>query len=1280
MKLTVNTIPNNSICFVGDSVISSYNVEDSPHVNTWIHRLANDPAYGFDGDVMSESYAGRIMATDMQNDTDIDNFAAKLASFNTNTYWFEGGFNDYGFAHFENRTDLTLALFGSRMFKLLTELRTLKPSAKFYVSSIVPAYYEGPNLETVVDPLATPLVGSGPTADDYRLVQKLVSNSISNCEFVDFVTPSGAFSGIYGQTEVTGEEDLANGTTDRADIFYQYSPDGIHPNIAGQIKFCDAVKSRCRLLSNNTFTPFPLEITTATLLDPFQTNLTTFETGISYSHQLITLNGLPSYTYTLVTTPGQALPAGITLSSSGLLSGIPTAPNGTPYTFTIRSTEAGVSPRTVDRTFTGFITEVGGVSPIGTSSISYGTVVTSDLYDDEWIQEVVTPYSLATKTTTLLNPVSNPSPASAGLFCYFQSGPSASANSTASLSFEAKGTGTIEIIIFNSSTLSKVWRQTFTLSGTLTTYTATGISLPKETEYRLGIFFTTGADINGSVNATDVEISKNFGLKFEGSNFYGLTGNYTRIRWDKDSILGNGYENWTGRKNFANKYTPAKKHLRHSSWAFMRLKNCNASKLIVEYVNSSDFSLPISVFENNSAMNSFITYQADNNQYYVVKRNESALSNAGISRTIEVVSSNQSLQVNASNNYVDHTEFTVGAYIRAIYIEEGASFTLDVAPHPESVSFIGDSIINTSDPVTFVNNPSAKLNWIHDIRRNGSATYNYPGDIFTDSSGARSLGQDLQDPTRRENLVQRLVKMGAKKIYIEGSTNDFFPTGNGRTYVTSTVFKSNYKAFVDRLLAVIPGCKIFIHVQFKFGTGYESVANSEGLTFAQWRQKVREIYNENYTGNAQVELVDFDTVWTTAQAESTYLYNESGQYIHPKYTAGQAKLAEQLIARSNIEAPLALSFGPGVLPNITVNNPFSQTLTASNGTSPYTFSVAPGSTLPGWLTLTGNVLSGTAPASVGSSNFSIRVTDNVGATKTVAYTLNVVASNMILTPATSFTPAVRNVAYSQAITVTGTSNPISYSATGLPTGLSINASSGLISGTPAIGNTVGTYSVTITANDGYNSQNFVRSLVLNGAALTVTPSTITDPQVTIPFSQVFSTSGGTAPYTYTVSGQPTGLTMSSSGTLSGTPSVTGAFTFTVTATDSVGNVGTRVISTTVQAAPPVVDYTVTINGSNQVIIGGTRTKPGGGLFSSMLDSYPSVYYKDGAGPLTYMTGGNVTWAGTSATATTTLNATLAPGGLAHVPGRSYYLQGHIFAPTSIDGVAITAADPDINTP
>lgn len=1280
MKLTVNTIPNNSICFVGDSVISSYNVEDSPHVNTWIHRLANDPAYGYNGDVVSESYAGRIMATDMQTDTDIDNFAAKLASFNANIYWFEGGFNDYGFAHFANRTDLTLELFGNRMYKLLKKLRELKPTPKFYMSSIVPAFYEGPNLESVVDPLETPLIGTGPTADDYRFVQKLVANSIGNCEFVDFVTPSGGFSGIYGQTLVTSEDDLANGTTNRANIFYQYSPDGIHPNTAGQIKFCDAVKSRSRLLPGNTYTPFPLEIVTNTIVDFFQTNLTPFKTGEVYSHQLITINGLPSYTYNIVTKVGETLPAGITLSSSGLLSGTPTASNGTPFAFTVRSTESGPSPRSVEKTFTGFITETGGASPVApSSSISYGTVVTSDLYDSEWTQEVIPTYSLVNKTSTVFNPTSNPSSGNAGIFCYFQSGPSASANSTGTLSFEAKGTGIMEVAIFNSMSLAKVWSQTFTLTSTLTTFTAS-VSLPKETEYRMGVFFSgDGVNILAN-NARDVEISKNFGLKFEGSNFYGLTGNYTRIRWDENSILGNGYTNWSGRKSYTNRFdTPAKKHLKHSSWAFMRLKNCNASKLIIEYVNSSDYSLPISVFENNSTLNSFITYQADNNQYYLVKRNESSLSSAGVSRTIEVVASNQSLQVNASSNYVDHMEFAVGAYIRAIYIEEGATFTLDTTPHPESVSFIGDSIINTGDPVTFINNPSAKLNWIHDIRRNGSATYNYPGDIFTDSSGARSLGQDLQDPTRRENLVQRLIKMGAKKIYIEGSTNDFFPTGNGRTYVTSSVFKANYKAFVDRILEVIPGCKVFIHVQFKFGSGYEAAVNSEGLTFSQWRQKVREIYTENYSSNPQVELVDFDTIWTISQAESTYLYNEGGQFIHPKYTAGQAKLAFELMNRSNIEVPLALSFSPGTLPNVVVNTPFSQAFTATNGTAPYTFSVVSG-TLPAWLTLSGNTLSGTAPATVGSSSFSIRVTDNVGATFTKAFTLNVVASNMVLAP-TTLTAAVRNVAYSQSLTVSGNvGTTLSFSATGLPTGLTINSSTGLISGTPAIGNSVGNYSLTISVSDGYNSQNFSRTLTLNGAALTVSPSTITNPQLTIPFSQVFTTSGGTAPYTYTVSGQPTGLTMSSGGTLSGTPSATGSFTFTVTSTDSVGNVGTRVITTTVQPAPPVVDYTVTINGSNQVIIGGTRTKPGGGLFSGPLDSYPSVYWRDGAGPLTYMTGGNVTWAGTSSTATTTLNATLAPGGLSHVPGRTYYLQGHIFAPTSIDGVAITAADPDINTP
>lgn len=70
------------------------------------------------------------------------------------------------------------------------------------------------------------------------------------------------------------------------------------------------------------------------------------------------------------------------------------------------------------------------------------------------------------------------------------------------------------------------------------------------------------------------------------------------------------------------------------------------------------------------------------------------------------------------------------------------------------------------------------------------------------------------------------------------------------------------------------------------------------------------------------------------------------------------------------------------------------------------------------------------------------------------------------------------------------------------------------------------------------------------------------------YSQSFSATGGTGPYTYAVTAGalPTGLTLSSAGLLSGTPTVAGNFSFTVTATDSLLNKGTAAYTLPVAAA------------------------------------------------------------------------------------------------------------------
>lgn len=77
--------------------------------------------------------------------------------------------------------------------------------------------------------------------------------------------------------------------------------------------------------------------------------------------------------------------------------------------------------------------------------------------------------------------------------------------------------------------------------------------------------------------------------------------------------------------------------------------------------------------------------------------------------------------------------------------------------------------------------------------------------------------------------------------------------------------------------------------------------------------------------------------------------------------------------------------------------------------------------------------------------------------------------------------------------------------------------------------------------------------------IAISPATLPDATVGLAYNQTISASGGTAPYTYSVTmgSLPTGLTLNSStGVLSGTPTAGGTFTFTVTATDNEGCTGT----------------------------------------------------------------------------------------------------------------------------
>jgi len=159
---------------------------------------------------------------------------------------------------------------------------------------------------------------------------------------------------------------------------------------------------------------------------------------------------------------------------------------------------------------------------------------------------------------------------------------------------------------------------------------------------------------------------------------------------------------------------------------------------------------------------------------------------------------------------------------------------------------------------------------------------------------------------------------------------------------------------------------------------------------------------------------------------------------------------------------------------------------------------------------------------------------------------------------TTLAGATVGTAYGATVTVTGGTTPYAFSAAGLPSGLSINAASGTIAGTPAQSAT-GSASVVLEVTDASQPQQSATatlSLTVNAAqsnALTITTTSLPSGTVGASYSETVAAAGGVAPYAFSATGLPSGFTINAvSGTITGNPTSTdvGPTTVAVTVSDA----------------------------------------------------------------------------------------------------------------------------------
>ncbi len=218
------------------------------------------------------------------------------------------------------------------------------------------------------------------------------------------------------------------------------------------------------------------------------------------------------------------------------------------------------------------------------------------------------------------------------------------------------------------------------------------------------------------------------------------------------------------------------------------------------------------------------------------------------------------------------------------------------------------------------------------------------------------------------------------------------------------------------------------------------------------------------------------------------------------------------------------------------------------GSRPIIYSVSFGALPPG-LSLDADTgkITGT-PTTGGTFIFTIQA-ENTAGSDTQELSITVEAAPEITT--TSLPSGTVGVSYSTGIETEGTSTAFTVTTGTLPAGLSLDAVTGVVSGTPAA---AGTYSFTIKAENNIGSDTQELSITVKKAEPAITTNSLPSGTLRASYSAEVEAEGKT-PFTFTVSAGslPAGLSLdSATGIVSGTPTVVGVSTFTVHVVNDAG--------------------------------------------------------------------------------------------------------------------------------
>jgi hypothetical protein len=269
--------------------------------------------------------------------------------------------------------------------------------------------------------------------------------------------------------------------------------------------------------------------------------------------------------------------------------------------------------------------------------------------------------------------------------------------------------------------------------------------------------------------------------------------------------------------------------------------------------------------------------------------------------------------------------------------------------------------------------------------------------------------------------------------------------------------------------------------------------------------------------------------------------------------------------------PGSLAITTTSLPQGTINQPYSASLSGSGGALPYTWSVSPA--LPANLsfnTATAAITGTPTTAATTTHTFTVRDTSAPSQTAESTFSLTIDPPPAALTITTTSLPeGTVGQPYSQTVQATGGigARTWSISAGTLPQGLSLNQTTGAISGTPTAAGT-SPFTVQVADAGGQNDTQALSILINAPAPPRIMTLTLPGGTVGLPYDQSLQATGGTGALIWILSGGslPAMLSLGPTGVISGTPTNTGTSNFTVTVRDTLNQADTQALSIAVSAA------------------------------------------------------------------------------------------------------------------